>query len=266
MRITLGKYYRADSLIHNFDPRLKIVTSFVLMILIFCLQSLWALAAYALILLALFACAKLPWSCFWQSLKQIVAISAVIFLMNLFIGTGETVLWRWRFIVIYQENLLQAVKMLLRIVYLVLTSTLFLTLTTSPLVIAAALEDLFKPFSKLGFPGHEIAMMLSIALRFVPTIAEEMETLEKAQLARGADFDTGGIIKKAKGMVVILVPLFVSAINRALDLATSMEARCYHGGEHRTRLQQFKLQARDYLLASSLIGALVLLLLGQVYL
>lgn len=265
MQITLGRYYQANSPLHNLDPRLKIVTSFALMILIFALRAYWALAIYGLILLGLWRLATLPWSYFFTSLKQILFVTALIFFLNLFLGTGQTVLVELPFVTIYQENLDQAIMMLARIVYLVLTSTLFLSYTTSPLVIAAAIEDLLKPLKRFNFPAHEIAMMMSIALRFVPTIADEMDTLQKAQIARGADFDTGSIFKRAKGMVVILVPLFVSAINRALDLATSMEARCYHGGENRTRMQEFKLKASDFVLAGSLLGLLVLLIILQIY-
>ena len=265
MQISLGRYYQADSILHRFDPRLKIVTSFVLMILIFALKAAWALTAYGVILLVLWQLSKLPWAYFFSSLKQILFVSILIFLLNLFIGTGQTLLFAFYFVKIYAENLAQACVMLARIVYLVLTSTLFLSYTTSPLVIAAALEDLFKPLKKVNFPAHEIAMMMSIALRFVPTIAEEMETLQKAQIARGADFDTGSIVKRAKGMVVILVPLFVSAINRALDLATSMEARCYHGGENRTRMQQFNLQVSDWLFAGGIVSLLVIMLVMQAY-
>lgn len=265
MQISLGRYYQADSLVHRLDPRLKIVTSFALMILIFALQAIWALAIYGLILLGLWHLAKLPWAYFFTSLRQILFVTLLIFLLNLFLGTGETVLLQFAFITIYLENLKQAFTMLARIVYLVLTSTLFLSYTTSPLVIAASIEDLCQPLKRFNFPAHEIAMMMSIALRFVPTIADEMETLQKAQIARGADFDTGSIFKRAKGMVVILVPLFVSAINRALDLATSMEARCYHGGENRTRMLEFKVTTKDYLFAFSLLASLLLLILVQAY-
>lgn len=263
MQISLGRYYQANSMIHRLDPRLKILTSFALMIMIFALRAGWALVVYGLILLALWQLAKLPWSFFFRSLQQILFVTILIFVLNLFLGTGETVLFKFYFVTIYAENLRQACTMLARIVYLVLTSTLFLSYTTSPLVIAAAIEDLLKPLKRFNFPAHEIAMMMSIALRFVPTIAEEMETLQRAQIARGADFDTGSIIKRAKGMVVILVPLFVSAINRALDLATSMEARCYHGGENRTRMQQFKLTSFDICFAVGLLSVLVLMLLLQ---
>lgn len=263
MQITLGRYYHADSLMHKLDPRLKIVTSFILMFAIFLLQKLEILAVYGTVLAALWALSKLPWRFLLQSMKQILYISLLIFIVNILVGRGQTVLFRWYFIRIYAESIPVAVTMLLRIVYLVLTTALFLTYTTSTLVIAWAIEDLLSPLKRFKFPVHEMAMMMSIALRFVPTIADETETIMKAQTARGADFDSGSLFQKAKSMLVILVPLFVSAINRAMDLATAMEARCYRGGEGRTRLQVFTLSKSDYLFVSVLTLFMLLLLLVQ---
>lgn len=264
MQITLGRYYHANSLLHNLDPRLKIALSLSLMLAIFFLQNLVTLAAYGVFIIVLWCLAKLPLTFFCDSMQQIVYISALIFIVNLLVGRGETLLFEWYFIHIYAENMYLAFVMLLRIVYLVLTTAIFMTYTTSTLVIAFAIEDLLTPLKRFNFPAHETAMMMSIALRFVPTIADETETIIKAQTARGANFDTGTLWQKARSMLVVLVPLFVSAINRAIDLATAMEARCYRGAVGRTRLQQFVLTRTDYLFAAFVIVFMALLLLVQI--
>ena len=175
------------------------------------------------------------------------------FVMNLFFLTGENILWQWGVLKIYWEGLNKAIELAIRLILLVMCSTI-LTLTTSPKEITDALESLLRPLKVVRFPVHEMSLMMSIALRFIPTLMEETDRIMKAQTARGASFDTGGLVKRAKGMIPILVPLFVSAFKRADELALAMEARCYHGGENRTRMKVFHVQARDYLAMALLVA------------
>ena len=175
--------------------------------------------------------------------------------LRLFLTQGETVLFSWRFLTLTKEGVLQALFIALRLVLLV-TGTSLLTLTTSPILLTDGLEKLLTPLSRLGFPAHELAMMMTIALRFIPTLMEEVDRIRKAQMARGADFESGNMIRRAKSMIPILVPLFVSAFRRADELSMAMEARCYHGGEGRTRMRELKFTRGD-LLAALFMAALL---------
>ena len=227
--ITLGQYYPVKSPVHNLDPRIKIILTIAFIVAVFLGSSLWAffpVAAY-IILAALLA--HLPLKLLLKGIKPLRIILIFTFLLNLFFNAGETVLvevWKIR---ITLEGLLTAIRFSMRLVFLVSGASL---LTLSPL-------------RKIGFPAHELAMMMSIALRFIPVLLEEADKIMKAQMARGADFESGNLIQRAKSMVPLLVPLFVSAFRRAGDLAMAMEARCYHGGEGRTRLRVLKLTMND---------------------
>ena len=242
--ITLGQYYPVKSPVHNLDPRIKIILTIAFIVAVFLGSSLWAffpVAAY-IILAALLA--HLPLKLLLKGIKPLRIILIFTFLLNLFFNAGETVLvevWKIR---ITLEGLLTAIRFSMRLVFLVSGASL-LTLTTPPVVLTDGMERLLSPLRKIGFPAHELAMMMSIALRFIPVLLEEADKIMKAQMARGADFESGNLIQRAKSMVPLLVPLFVSAFRRAGDLAMAMEARCYHGGEGRTRLRVLKLIMND---------------------
>jgi len=192
------------------------------------------------------ACSRISVKFVLKGIKPMWFVILRTFVMNIFFLTGEKVLWQWGAVKIYQEGLEKAIELAIRLILLVMCSTI-LTLTTSPKEITDALESLLRPLKAVHFPVHEMALMMSIALRFIPTLMEETDRIMKAQTARGASFDSGGLMEKAKGMIPILVPLFVSAFKRADELALAMEARCYHGGDNRTRMKVFHVQLRDYL-------------------
>ncbi|MBR1584320.1 MAG: energy-coupling factor transporter transmembrane protein EcfT [Clostridia bacterium] len=259
--ITLGQYYPADSVVHRLDPRVKIVLLVALIVAIFLAQNVLALAPVVVFLYVAARLSKVPFSMMIKGLKPLRFILILTFVLNVFFLQGETPLVNLGFAVITREALVMAVHYSLRLVFLVLASSL-LTLTTAPIVLTDGLERLLSPLRVIRFPAHEMAMMMSIALRFIPTLLEEADKIMKAQTARGADFESGNLIQRAKAMVPLLVPLFVSAFRRAGDLAMAMEARCYHGGEGRTRLRVLKCEKRDYIacgVMALVIAAVVLM-------
>jgi energy-coupling factor transport system permease protein len=221
-------------------------------VIVFYVKTLWVFALPTALLLAMFAFARVPASYFGSSLKPMKWLLVFMFVLNLFATPGSTILFQWKFIRLTQEALAQAVYITLRLVLLV-AGTSILTLTTSPIALTDGLEKLMSPLRKLHFPAHELAMMMTIALRFIPTLLEETDRIQKAQMARGADFESGNLFQRAKSMIPILVPLFVSAFRRADELAMAMESRCYHGGEGRTRMRELHFHAGD------LIATLLLL-------
>jgi energy-coupling factor transport system permease protein len=204
---------------------------------------------------------KIPFRMLIKGVKPLRFILILTFLLNLFFNNGTTMLVEWGFLRISQEGLSQAVHYSLRLVFLVLGTSL-MTLTTSPIALSDGIEMLLSPLKKLHFPAHELAMMMSIALRFIPTLMEEADKIMKAQMARGADFESGNLLARAKAMVPLLVPLFVSAFRRAGDLAMAMESRCYHGGENRTRLRVLKVTKNDWLAALG-VAVLIALILTE---
>lgn len=251
--IALGQYFPGTSVVHRLDPRIKLSMTIALIVLIFFVHTyLGYLAILGLLLLAVF-CSRISFKFVLKGIKPMWFVILLTFVMNLFFLTGENILWQWGVLKIYWEGLNKAIELAIRLILLVMCSTI-LTLTTSPKEITDALESLLRPLKVVRFPVHEMSLMMSIALRFIPTLMEETDRIMKAQTARGASFDTGGLVEKAKGMIPILVPLFVSAFKRADELALAMEARCYHGGENRTRMKVFHVQARDYL-AMALLAA-----------
>jgi len=258
--ITLGQYMPGNSLIHRLDPRTKILLTVLYIVMVFCVSSpVWYVIPLAYILL----CAKLSGLRVRQllsSVKPLRFLLILTFALNLFFSSGETTLIQWGFFRISKEGLMTAVHFSMRLIFLV-TGTAVLTLTTSPIALCDGIESLLKPLSKIGFPSHELAMMMTIALRFIPTLTEEADKIQKAQMARGADFESGNLIKRAKAMIPLLVPLFVSAFRRAGELAMAMESRCYHGGEGRTRLRVLKFQKIDLWAALVSVAALVLTIL-----
>ncbi len=263
--ITLGQYYPGDSAVHRLDPRVKILLLIALITAIFLAGNLLAYVPVVLFLGLASAISRVPLKMMLKGLKPLRFILILTFLLNLFFLQGETPLLNLGFAVITKEALVTAVHYSLRLVLLVFASSL-LTLTTPPITLTDGLERLLSPLRVIHFPAHEMAMMMSIALRFIPTLLEEADKIMKAQTARGADFETGNLITRAKAMVPLLVPLFVSSFRRAGDLAMAMEARCYHGGEGRTRLRVLKCGQGDFIACGGvalLIAAVVLC--GKIY-
>ena len=261
--ITLGQYYPVDSPIHRLDPRVKLLLTLVYIVAVFLAKSWFGylvLAAYVVLVARL---ARVPLKLLFRGLKPLRVILIITFLLNLFFTGGDTVWVSFWIIRITREGFLQALFYSLRLAFLVVGTSL-LTLTTSPVSLSDALEVLLSPLKKIHFPAHELAMMMTIALRFVPTLLEEADKIMKAQMARGADFESGNLIARAKAMVPLLVPLFVSAFRRASDLAMAMESRCYHGGEGRTRLRVLKLTRNDLWAVLVTAGFLTLIILEGV--
>jgi energy-coupling factor transport system permease protein len=245
--------------VHRLDPRAKILLTIVYIAMVFTVGSplLYIIpAAYV------FLTARLSGMSFRQLLKSVKPLRILLiltFVLNIFFSGGKTVLLQWKFITITQEGLLLAVHFSLRLIFLVL-GTSVLTLTTSPVALSDGIEILLSPLKKVRFPVHELAMMMTIALRFIPTLIEETDKIMKAQKARGADFETGNLLARAKAMTPLLVPLFVSAFRRAGELAMAMEARCYHGGEGRTRLRVLRYTKEDaqaFLISFGMLGLLI---------
>ena len=257
-RITIGQFYPVDSCIHNLDPRIKIAGTFMYITFLMFVNHFAGHGAAALLLAVVVGLSKVPPLLLFRGLRAVLFILIVVALTNLFMSGGETVLLEFWVITLTQEGIIRATQMALRLVLLISGSSV-LTLTTSPIELTDGIEALLKPLKKIKVPAHDIAMMMTIALRFIPTLADEADKIIKAQKARGADFDTGGLIKKAKNLLPILIPLFISAFKRADELATAMEARCYRGDVGRTKLKQMKLRGKDAvaLLVICLFGAVV---------
>ncbi|WP_026655598.1 energy-coupling factor transporter transmembrane component T family protein [Butyrivibrio sp. AE3003] len=241
--ITLGQYYRTESIIHRLDPRVKIVGTFVFLIAIFMVNNALGYVIAGLFLAMNIKLSNVPVKFIFRGMKSIFFLLMISVLFNLFLTPGDPIITIWK-IKITDEGLKLAVKMAIRLVFLITGSSL-MTLTTTPNNLTDGLESLLNPLKLVHVPVHEISMMMSIALRFIPILLEETDKIMKAQMARCADFETGSIIKRAKNMVPLLVPLFISAFRRAMDLAMAMEARCYRGGEGRTKMKPLFYQKRD---------------------
>ena len=242
--ITLGQYFPGKSWIHKLDPRIKIIATLLFIIELFIVDNFIGFLIAGIVLGILIAVSKVPVSYIMRGLKPILLILIFTFALNMFMVDGR-ILWQWKFLKITAEGLEVAVFMAIRLVLLLMGSSM-LTLCTRPLALTDGIERLLSPFKKIGLPAHDIAMMMTIALRFIPTLLEEADKIMKAQQARGADFESGGLMKRAKSLIPILVPLFVGAFRIAQDLAMAMEARCYRGGENRTRMNEMKFRKRDY--------------------
>ncbi|MCQ2468186.1 MAG: energy-coupling factor transporter transmembrane protein EcfT [Ruminococcus sp.] len=242
--ITIGQYFPGDSLIHRLDPRFKIVITLIFIIMLFTGGSFVCLAIGAVYTLIAVLLSKIPVKMFIKSVKPIMPFLLITAVLNLFLVSTGDVLWKWKFIKITSDGIDISAFMMFRIILLI-TGTSLLTYTTSPITLTDAIERLLSPLKKLKFPVHELAMMMSIALRFIPTLIEETDKIMSAQKARGAEIDTGSFMTRARNLVSILIPLFISSFRRADELATAMECRCYHGGEGRTRLRQLKSAPRD---------------------
>ena len=241
--ITLGQYYPADSVIHKLDPRVKLFATMIYIISLFCFKGIAAFLVATIFLVVVIQLSKVPFKFMVKGLKAIMILMLITAGFNLFLTPGEELVSFWIF-TITKEGLTNAVLMAIRLTYLIL-GTSIMTLTTTPNQLTDGLEKSLMPLSKLKVPVHAIAMMMSIALRFIPILIEETDKIMKAQMARGADFESGNLIKKVKSMIPLLVPLFISAFRRADDLAMAMEARCYNGGEGRTKMKPLKYQTGD---------------------
>ena len=252
--ITLGQYYQADSVIHKLDPRVKLTATFGFIISLFIIQHGWGYLVAALFLAMIIRLSKVTFKFMVKGMKAIVFLLLLTVVFNLFLTPGETLISFWK-LKITKEGLRIASFMAIRLTFLIIGSSV-MTLTTTPNHLTDGMEKLMNPLKVIRVPVHEVAMMMSIALRFIPVLMEETDKIMKAQIARGADFESGSLIKRAKSLVPLLVPLFISAFRRANDLALAMEARCYRGGEHRTKMKPLKYEKRDRLAYLILIAYL----------
>lgn len=252
----LGQFFPGDSFVHHLDPRTKLIATLIYIVAIFLAQTpltYGILIGFAFLVVLL---SRLPILMVLKSLKPVWFIVVITLLIHTFTFPGKEILWQWQMFTVTKEGLEMGVKMGLRLTLLLLFSSV-LTFTTSPIVLTDGIERLLRPLKCVGVPAHEIAMMMTIALRFIPTLLEETDRIIKAQEARGADFGNGNMVKKIKGMLPLLVPLFVSAFRRADELATAMEARCYRGGEGRTRMYELHYHKEDIL-----VFVVMLILIG----
>ena len=251
--VTFGQYYLADSFLHKMDARVKLVLCLVFMVGIFFVVSFVGFAWLTLFLLLAIAFSKVPLKSILKSIKVIIILLALTVLLNVFFTKTGNLLWEWWIFQIYDEGLKFAAKMLLRLTYLVMGSSL-LTLTTTPVDLTHAIESLMKPLRVVRFPVHELALIMSLTLSFIPSLIEETDRIIRAQKARGANFDTGNLVKRAKAFVPILIPLLVGGFRRAEELANAMNSRCYEGATMRTQMRVMKVSWRDF------VGAIVVVL------
>lgn len=260
--ITIGQYFPGESIVHRFDPRLKIITMIFFIISLFFINTFIPYIFVAIYLFIIIKIANLPLKVVLKGLKPLRWILLITFVINIFFLPGEPLL-KFGFLTISKEGLKTACLMAIRLMFLVLGTSL-LTYTTSPIELTDGIEALLKPMKKIGVPSHEIAMMMTIALRFIPTLIEETDKIMKAQMARGADFESGNIIKRSKNLVPLLVPLFVNSFRRADELATAMEARCYRGGVGRTKMKVLVLEKYDYaIFLGNIVFFLILILAAR---
>ena len=259
--ITLGQYYPGDSMVHRLDARTKIIATLLYIIELFVVNNFWGFLIAAAALFATIAVSRVPVRFIFRGLTAVFLIIAFTFVLNLFMVDGR-VLWHWKFLTITYEGVTRAFFMAVRLILLIIGSSV-MTLTTKPIELTDGLEKLLKPFSKISLPSHEIALMMTIALRFIPTLMEETDKIIKAQQARGADFESGSLIQRAKSLIPILVPLFVSSFRIAQDLALAMEARCYRGGGGRTRMNEIRFRKGDALAAVLMVLFLAVIIASR---
>jgi len=252
--ITLGQYFPGDTIIHRLDPRTKLIMVVVYIVALFMAKTWTAYAMMFVLLVCLIAASRINLKVILRGLRPILIVVALTVLLNIFLTDGEVLVSFW-VIKITREGLVTAAKTALRLIMLI-TGTFMLTYTTSPIALTDGIESLFKPLSVIKFPVHELAMIMSIALRLVPALIEETQKIMSAQKARGADFETGNIMHRAKALLPVLVPLFINSFRRADDLADAMESRCYHGGTGRTRMKQLHFHYRDVI--SLAVGAAII--------
>ena len=253
--ITLGQYYSVDSPIHKLDPRIKILMAILYIVIVFLCSNIVSMALLFISSFVIIFVSRIPLKIVLKSIKSLVFIIAFTAIINIFWTGGEgKPLLDLGFVSIYKEGVVNAAFLIIRIYVLIIGSSILLTYTTTPISLTDGIERLLSPFKKIGLPVHDFAMIMTIALRFIPTLMEESEKIMNAQKARGADFTNGSLIQRAKALIPILIPLFSSSIRHALDLATAMECRCYRGGEGRTRMKILKYRASDILAFGIVIG------------
>lgn len=260
--ITIGQYYQTDSVIHRLDPRVKLIATFAYIISLFIVSSWQGYLAAAAAVAVVVMLSHVPFGYIMRGMKAIVFLLLITVVFNLFLTEGEPLAHFWKLTITY-EGLDFASKMAVRLIFLIIGSSM-MTLTTTPNQLTDALEDVLGPLKKIHVPVHEISMMMSIALRFIPILMEETDKIMKAQMARGADFESRNLKKKIQSLVPLLVPLFISAFRRANDLAMAMEARCYRGGDGRTRMKPLCYKRRDYVAYTGLAAYMALCVLIQV--
>ena len=256
--ITIGQYFPGKSAIHKMDPRIKILLSILYIVMLFVADNMWGLLLGVLFGFAAYLISRIPLSMIWKSMKPVVPIVIFTAVLNLFLSTGDP-LWQWKFLKITKEGIETAVFMSVRILCLI-AGTSLLTYTTSPIALTDGIERLLSPLKKIKLPVHELAMMMTIALRFIPTLIEETDKIMNAQKARGAQLDTGKMTERIKALVPVLIPLFISAFRRADELAMAMECRCYRGGDGRTRLKVLRCTRQDYIDLAVCIVCFVIIL------
>lgn len=262
--ITIGQFFPGNSLIHRLDPRFKIIMTILFIVMLFSGGSLLCLGIGAVFTVMVILMTKIPLKMYVKSIKPLLPFLVITAAINLFLVSSGDVLWKWKFLKITDEGVNLSVFMMVRIVLLI-TGSSVLTYTTSPITLTDAVERLLSPLKKLKVPVHELAMMMSIALRFIPTLIEETDKIISAQKARGAEIDSGSLMTRAKNLISILVPLFISAFRRADELATAMECRCYNGGKGRTRLRRLKSAPRDYIaLGVTIIFLVTVIIVGKI--
>ncbi len=261
--ITIGQYLPGKSPLHRLDPRLKIIALIIYIIAIFFIRTFTGFGVAFIFTGFLLLLAKLPLGYVIRGLKPVLFLVVFTVILHFFMTKGGEVLVRLGPLTVESAGVRLGIFMSLRLLFLVVNTSL-LTLTTSPIALTDGIEYLLKPFRRVGLPAHEIAMMMTIALRFIPTLMEESQKIMKAQMARGADFETGGVIRRARSMAPLLVPLFISAFRRADDLAVAMEARCYRGGEHRTRMKEMAVTPLDYYALAVVAAFLLLIALARI--
>ena len=251
--MTLGQFFPGNSIVHRLDARVKILLTILYIVAIFMAENEFCFALLLASAVLLVLLSRLSLGVIVKGLKPVFFVLLFTMALNLFLTKGEVLIFKFYFIEMYYEGVVRAVKMALRVVVLIVGTSVVLTYTTSPIVLTDAIESLLSPLKKIRVPVHDFAMMMTIALRFIPTLVEETEKIINAQKSRGADFESGGLLKRARALVPVLIPLFVSSFNRADELAVAMECRCYRGDVGRTRYVKMKMHARD--------GAAVVLLL-----
>ncbi|MBR3242010.1 MAG: energy-coupling factor transporter transmembrane protein EcfT [Parasporobacterium sp.] len=257
--ITIGQFYPVESIINKLDPRVKLLGVVIYIASVFIINNIFGYIYVIAALGILIWLSKVPLSYILKGLKPVWVLVIMAMFFNLFFTDGD-ILWSWWIFRISTQGILRALFFGLRLICVIIGASM-LTYTTTPTNLTAGLEKVFQPLNKIRFPGHEIAMMMSIALRFIPIVVEEVNKILKAQLARGAEFDSGGIVVKVKGMIPVMIPLFISAFRRASDLATAMESRCYSGGEGRTKMYPLEYHKRD-IYAYIILGVFLLVTIG----
>lgn len=257
--MTIGQYFDAESVIHGLDPRVKITGTFIYLISLFVFKSIVGYLFVTLFLSLCIALSKIPLKYIMRGMKSIIFILVMTVFFQVFLTKGETIIFKWKFITVSLEGIKSGIFFGMRLIYLILGTSL-MTFTTTPNQLTDGLEALLHPLIKLHVPVHEIALTMSIALRFIPILIEELDKIMDAQKARGADFESGGLIRRTRALIPVLIPLFVSAFRRADELALAMEARCYTGGEGRTKMKPLKYRAGDifaYFIAAAYLAGLI---------